>query len=180
MSEERKSWQNPEVILKDVGIEEGMTVADMGCGPGFFTLPIASVVGEKGLVHAVDSNPAALDMLRDRIRSDGMRKAIKIVRADVAKTDISASSVDMAFFANVLHDIEDKRTFLSEVRRILMPEGVAVVVDWRKVNTPFGPPSEMRLSEDTVRALLQRNGFEDSGISLKAGPYHYGLVFRRK
>jgi ubiquinone/menaquinone biosynthesis C-methylase UbiE len=54
MSEERKQWHNPETILKNVGVVNGMTMADLGSGPGFFTIPMAKATGEKGLVYAVD------------------------------------------------------------------------------------------------------------------------------
>ena len=48
-------WQDPEAILRSAGIGKGMTVADRGCGPGFFTLPLASMMGDSGRVFAVDS-----------------------------------------------------------------------------------------------------------------------------
>ena len=56
MSEERKQWHNPETILNKAGITKGMMIADLGSGPGFFTIPMAQMTGEKGLVYAVDSN----------------------------------------------------------------------------------------------------------------------------
>jgi len=48
MSEERKQWHNPETILKNIGVVKGMTMADLGSGPGFFTIPMAKATGEKG------------------------------------------------------------------------------------------------------------------------------------
>lgn len=175
MSEERKSWQDPEAILEDIGIEKGMTVADMGCGPGFFTLPIASAVGEEGLVYAVDSDPGALEMLRDRAMSDGTAKAIKAVRADVTETGIPARSVDVALFANVLHDIEDKGAFLAEVERICRPGAAVVDIDWKKAETGMGPPLEVRLAEAESRKILAANGLRVVK-SIHPGPHHYGLL----
>ena len=175
----RREWQDAKGILEDAGIREGLTVADLGCGSGFFTLPMASMVGEKGTVYAVDSSQEALERLNENIRSGGDRGTVRTVKADVSKTGIPPGSVDVAFFANVFHDIDDREGFLREVKRILRPTGYAVDIDWRRVETEFGPPFEMRLDQGSVEEFLADNGF---GIArtLEVGPYHYGLVAVQK
>jgi ubiquinone/menaquinone biosynthesis C-methylase UbiE len=70
MSEERKQWHNPETILKFAGATKGMTMADLGSGPGFFTTPMAQIAGEKGLVYAVDSNQNMLNSLNCQVGSE--------------------------------------------------------------------------------------------------------------
>lgn len=66
MSKERRERQNPEKIIKSVGVTRGMVVADLGCGPGFFTIPLALAVGKSGMVYAVDSDAGMLSYLRDK------------------------------------------------------------------------------------------------------------------
>jgi ubiquinone/menaquinone biosynthesis C-methylase UbiE len=176
MSEARREWQDPVAIGERIGIKKGMTVADLGCGPGFFTLPIASMVGEKGKVYSVDSSPAMIKHLRENVSRLGPEKhAVKVVMADVSKTGIPTRSVDVALFANILHDIEDKKAFLAEVARICSPGATVADIDWKKVPTEAGPPLEIRLSERESREILF-----DGGLSvvrkIEAGPYHYGLV----
>ncbi len=170
----RRKWQNPRVILRRIGIKRGMRVADLGCGPGFFTLPMASLVGEKGLVYAVDSDMDALKRLNG---SHASKARIRIVHADVSKTRIQNSSIDVAFFANVLHDIGSKAAFLREIRRICKPDAIAVDIDWKKASTELGPPRRVRLSEHETRRILSKNGFKVVR-RLDAGPNHYGLVCR--
>ena len=55
MSPGRLEWQNPDKIVRALGVKQGMKVADIGCGPGFFTIPLARAVGQRGAVYAVDS-----------------------------------------------------------------------------------------------------------------------------
>ncbi len=87
MSEERKKQHNPETILKEAGITKGMTIADMGSGPGFFTIPIAQMTEEKGIVYAVDSNQTMLIALKENIaKSEVNPNIIKIVNSDVCHT----------------------------------------------------------------------------------------------
>jgi tRNA A58 N-methylase Trm61 len=98
MFEERKQLHNPETILKRADTTKGMTMADLGSGPGFFTIPMAQVTGEKGLVYAVDSNQNMLDSLKENIAKSRVNpKVIKIVNSDVCHTRISKESVDFVF-----------------------------------------------------------------------------------
>lgn len=175
-SDERRKWQDPLKISRAIGVKAGMTVADLACGPGFFTLPLASLVGEKGLVYAVDASSTMLNHLQAAVEKFGLsRETIKAIHADVSSSEIPSGSVDVAIFANVLHDLDDKRAFLREVRRICKPGGTIVDVDWRKIRMEFGPPFEIRLTDAESKRILSENGI---GVarSIDAGPYHYGLV----
>jgi ubiquinone/menaquinone biosynthesis C-methylase UbiE len=176
MSEERRQQHNPETVLMEAGVTEGMTMADLGSGPGFFTIPLAQMTGEKGLVYAVDSNQAMLDGLKENLaKSEVNPNIIKMVNSDLCHTGIPNESVDLVFFANVLHEVGDKEAFFEEVRRISKPTAVIVIVDWKKVQTKHGPPFEMRLSEDEAKRVLAENGFCVIK-QVNVGPYHYELI----
>jgi ubiquinone/menaquinone biosynthesis C-methylase UbiE len=176
MSEERKQWHNPEAILKYAGATKGMTMADLGSGPGFFTLPMAQIAGEKGLVYAVDSNQNMLDSLKENIaKSKANPRIISIVNSDVCNTGIPKESVDLVLFANVLHEVDDRKAFFQEVRRISKPTAYVVDVDWKKIQTEHGPPLESRLSEEDAKQILSERGFTIVKQT-DAGPYHYELI----
>ena len=178
MSEERKQWHNPQTILNQ--ITKGMIIADLGCGPGFFTIPIAQITGEKGLVYAVDSNQTMLNALKENIaKSDVNPNTIKIVNSDVCHTGISGESVDFVLFANFLHEVEDKKAFFQEVKRISKPSTYIVDVDWKKTKSEYGPPLKDRLLEDEAKGVLEENGFcVIKQIDL--GPTHYELISKPK
>jgi ubiquinone/menaquinone biosynthesis C-methylase UbiE len=167
-------------IVEQLGLRGGETVADLGCGIGNFTIPIAERVGNKGIVYAIDSSGAALCELAKNAASGRSTAAeIKAKEADVSNTGIGAGTVDIALFANVLHDINDKRSFLEEVKRILKPGGVAVDIDWnRDAPREFGPPWEIRIGEHEAEKLLRQNGLEPAG-KIDAGEWHYGIVLKR-
>jgi ubiquinone/menaquinone biosynthesis C-methylase UbiE len=178
MSEERKQWHNPETILNEAGITRGMTIADLGSGPGFFTIPAAQMTGEKGLVYAVDSSQAMIDGLKENVaKSEVNSNIIKIINSDVCHTGIPKESVDLVFFANVLHEVGDKKAFFQEVRRISKTTTYIVVVDWKKVPTEHGPPLKDRLSEEEANRVLAENGF-CVFKQIDVGPYHYELIFK--
>jgi ubiquinone/menaquinone biosynthesis C-methylase UbiE len=176
MSEERKQQHNPQTILNEAGVKKGMIIADLGSGPGFFTIPMAQMTGEKGLVYAVDSNQTMLNGLKENIaKSEVNPNIIKIVNSDVCHTGISKESVDLVLFANVLHEVEDKKAFFQEVRRISKPTAYIVDVDWKKTQTDYGPPFKERFSEDEANRVLAKNGL--SVIKqIDVGPFHYELI----
>lgn len=178
ISNERRGYQNPLRISRAIGVRKGMTVVDMGCGPGFFTLPLARLVGPKGLVYAVESNPTMLRHLRDNIRRTGAdTKTIKIMRTDVSKTKIPTASADVVLLARILHDVEDKKAFLREVRRVCKPGGRVIDLDWKKIRMRHGPPYEITLSKLQSERIMTENGFRLTW-TFDPGPYHYGLILR--
>jgi FkbM family methyltransferase len=176
MSEERRRMQDPDVIVDQLGLRPGMIVADLGCGPGFFTIPVARRIGAAGRVYAVDSSPEMLKRLTANVREASLpENVVRFVHADVSHTSIPRRSVDLVFFADILHDIEDRVGFLTEVKRI-SKTGVSVVdIDWQKIETDFGPPFQIRLSEEESRRIMKTNGIRVSG-TIAAGRFHYGLV----
>ncbi len=153
-----------------------MRVADLGCGPGFFTIHISRIVGPDGVVYAVDRSDAALRMLRASLqkRRDAARR-IRMLRRDVSHTGIPTRSLDLAFFANVFHDIVERRAFIAELRRMLRPGGIAIDLDWKAVRTQAGPPLSIRLGSHDAAALLSRNGLDIKRI-VSLGRHHYAII----
>jgi ubiquinone/menaquinone biosynthesis C-methylase UbiE len=178
LAHERKEWQDPEKIISQLGVKKGMTVADLACGPGFFVVPLARVVGKDGRIFAVDRSEIMLGYLRSYMaRSKTDSRIVKIVEADVSKTSIPSSSCDIVLFANILHDIDDPKMFFEEVKRISKPNAIAADVDWKDVDNGFGPPLEIRMSETKAREIFQKNGLKLER-SIDAGPYHYGILIK--
>jgi ubiquinone/menaquinone biosynthesis C-methylase UbiE len=181
VADDRKEWQDPEKIFDQIGILKGMTVADLGCGPGYFAIPLARRLGSGGKVYAIDENQVMLRHLaqNENRATVGEKAEIVKIESDVCNTKLPDASIDLAIFANLLHDLPDKRSFLNEVKRILKPCGLIVDVDWHKMNTnDMGPPIDWRLSENESRKILRESELRIVH-ALNAGPYHYGFVVQR-
>jgi ubiquinone/menaquinone biosynthesis C-methylase UbiE len=141
---------------------------------------MARATGEKGLVYAVDSNVSMLNALKENIARLGVDfRIIEIINSDVSHTGIPKGSVDIVLFANVLHEVEDRKAFFQEVRRISKPTAYIVDVDWKKIKTEHGPPLKERLSEDEAKQVLLENGFSVIKQT-DAGPYHYELISKAR
>ncbi len=156
---DRLAWLPPAEVLAHLSLQPGYTVADIGAGTGYFTLPIASAVGSAGRVLAVDVSPEMLDRLRARLAEAGL-SSVDCVEAEASATTFPAGSCDVALLANVWHEFDDHAAVLDEVRRILRPLGRIALLDWRPdVERHHGPPLEHRIAPDVAAASLTRAGF---------------------
>lgn len=176
-SDERKSYLDARAILRAFGVGEGMRIADIGAGTGFFTLPASELVGSAGHVDAVDLSPEMLGDLQARLPRVGVRN-VTAVRSTEDRIPLADGSVDLAFLACVLHELDGPGTLL-ECRRIVRPGGRLAIVDWKKEDMAFGPPTEHRLAESEAKAFLADAGFAPTR-TFEAGPYHYGIEARSR
>jgi len=109
-------------------IHPGSTVADVGCGPGYFTISMADLVGTNGRVYAVDSDPKAIHVLQSKAEASGFQRVIDArVTSAAEMKQIPDASVDFVFANGVLCCMVDHKGALAEIKRILKGTGVAYV-----------------------------------------------------
>jgi len=114
---------NPYKLLNAAGLKPGQKVLEVGCGPGFFTIPAARIVGEKGRVYALDINPVAVEAVRRKIKERGL-KNVEVILADASKTGLPEESIDVAFLFGVIHALNDVDAVMQEMHRVLKARGV--------------------------------------------------------
>jgi ubiquinone/menaquinone biosynthesis C-methylase UbiE len=153
-----RKWHHPGISLESLGLREGMTFMDVGCGYGFFTIPAAQTVGETGKVYAVDIDAASIDQLK----RDAAEKGLKNIYTEVAEAEETVfcrECADIVFYNTVLHDFRDPAKVLLNANAMLKPGGKLVNIDWKKKPTAFGPPLQIRFSEEQAVDLLRQTGF---------------------
>lgn len=172
---DRHKSQDPELLWTRVGLRPGQTVVDVGAGTGFFAVPAGRRVGPDGQVFAVDLSGELVDLLRERRDREGLPQ-LKPVQSTLSSIPLDSSVADVVLLANVLHDIPPST--VSEAVRLLKPEGLLVNLDWKKTDTPGGPPPGIRLTPDEAARRLEKEGLE-TVERWEFGPWHYGIVLRR-
>jgi ubiquinone/menaquinone biosynthesis C-methylase UbiE len=114
-----------EQRLRASGLREGQVVLDYACGPGYYTVVAARLVGPTGQVTAVDVQPAAAGIVADRARRAGVDNVT--TRTSDRDTGLADASVDVALLYDAIAGIADRRGVLAELDRVLKPEGVLSV-----------------------------------------------------
>ncbi|GBC71328.1 Aklanonic acid methyltransferase DauC [Candidatus Calditenuaceae archaeon HR02] len=151
----RKLAQDPYKLLRVMGLREGHVLLDVGCGTGFLAFPAASIVGDKGLVYAVDISDKYLWKLRQRAAKLCVKNILP-VRARAEELDgVPDRSADRVVFMLSLHHIEDKGRALSQVRRKMKQDSLLMV---------YEPIASRMLGHGTepseIIPLLRQKGFE--------------------
>ena len=128
-------------LLRQVGIHGGQTVLDFGCGYGAYTIPVAEIIGEQGIVYALDKDRGALDELMRKAESAGLKNIVRMETSGELEIDLANESVDIVLLFNVFHSFyfpktEDRRRLLGEIHRIMKPTAVLSVTAWPNLIEP--------------------------------------------
>ena len=153
-------WDPPQMLGR-VGIHPGQRVLDLGCGPGFWTLPIAEVVGSQGKVWALDVSYELLDLLAKRKPP----AQVQLLLGELPTINLPNDSVDLVWGAFVIHEVEPLDKLIQEIRRVLVRQGKVAILDWRPdAESENGPPRSHRIASRKLINLLQITGFESARL----------------
>jgi ubiquinone/menaquinone biosynthesis C-methylase UbiE len=123
----RRWFQNPQKILGPY-VKEGMTVLDIGCGPGFFTLDMAQMVGENGRVIAADLQSGMLQKLKNKIRGSELEERISLHLCTDEKIGID-EEVDFILAFYMVHEAPHQDKFFNNIKSILKTSGQMLMVE---------------------------------------------------
>jgi cyclopropane fatty-acyl-phospholipid synthase-like methyltransferase len=172
---ERDAWQRPDEVLRHLALAHDARVADIGAATGYFSLRLARAVPD-GRVWALDIEPTMVRYLRERARREGVTNLFGVL----ATTDdaMVPEPVDVVLVVNTHHHIEHRVEYYRALQTSLRPGGRVVIVDFT-LDSPEGPPREMRLSPADVDAELTAAGYVRDGEPLML-PRQYVLTYRMR
>lgn len=172
----RRAWNDPDKVLQYLNLGQCTVMAEIGCGPGFFTLEAAKKMQPGGLAYGVDVSEEMLARLKERAQAEGLSNVQTVLAEEDDEYPLPTESADVILLANVYHEVDPASNFLGEIKRILKPASTCLVVDWKTEETPVGPPLEERVDQQDVTEEFYAAGFVLAG-TCDVGPYHYGLKF---
>lgn len=167
----RDEWQKPHDVIMALDLKPTDIVADIGAGTGYFARRFALHAGK---VYAVDTDEKLLAIVRTKAPAN----LVTIVGAP-DDPRLPEQSIDMIFFCDVLHHIENRPAYYAKLAKVLKPGGRIVVIDFYERPLPVGPPPSMKLSDQQIIAELQKAGFALKK-RLDTLPYQYFLFFERR
>ena len=163
---------NRDIVLKELNIRSGQTILDAGCGSGYMSKEFSKILNNTGKVYALDPDKAAIEMLKKETKGTNIEPII----GDITKeTKIEDSSVDLIYLSTVFHGFSEGEIdgFQKEVKRLLKPNAVLAIVEFKKVETPFGPPLEIRYSPEELKKTITLT----PKFFVEVGEYFYVMGF---
>jgi len=166
-------------ILDAFGFGQGTgDVAELGCGYGTFTLPLARRIA--GTVHTIDIEAEMIAIAQRRADDAGLAN-IKASLRDVLADGfgLPAGSCDAVLLFNILH-AEQPVALLRAAHDVVKPGGFVAVIHWRSdVTTPRGPALDIRPRPEQIIAWAAEAGLKLEGTALDLPPWHFGLKLQR-
>lgn len=155
---ERLARWNPTHLLQLAGLQTAQAALDLGCGPGFWTLPMAEIVGKNGQVIALDASP---EMLRS-LAAQSPPAHVSLMQGELPVISLPDASVDFIWAALVFHEVTPAALLAREARRVLRPGHRLAILEWRTdAASSMGPPRGHRLSPEQMRTCLLSAGFQE-------------------
>lgn len=163
----RRWLQNPEKMLKPY-IHEGMTVMDLGCGPGFFTMDIARLVGKSGKVIAVDLQEGMLQKVREKMHGTAFENRIILHQCKPDAIGLS-TQVDFVLAFYMIHEVPNRQALFAEIASLLKPNGQMLIVE---------PPLHVskKAFEDTLKTASEAGL---TPVSRPKIPLSYSVILQK-
>lgn len=173
----RQEMLDPQSVFALLPLRVYHHIADIGCGPGYFTVPLAKYAFD-GKVYAIDMQQAMLDRVKTRLEESRLHN-VELVLSKETKIPLDGDSVNGAIIVNTLHEATQPKTMLKEALRLIHRGGWAAIIDWRAEEMEEGPPLEERLARDHAVALAKEAGFQvGSCYDLNKWHYFIALTYR--
>jgi ubiquinone/menaquinone biosynthesis C-methylase UbiE len=172
-SHARLAELDPKHTLTKIGFEDGMTLCDIGAGTGVFTFAAADI--SRNNIYALDISDDMINLLTSRIEERAIDN-IHVAKVTSDELPVENNACNIAIMVTVLHEIDNKKQMLSEIKRILKPAGKLMIIEFHKIETPIGPPVDRRLSEQEVEEICSGEAFRLIN-SFSLGNNLYAKVF---
>ncbi len=167
---ERDKADEPQQLVRLMGIKPGMTVADIGAGSGYYVVRLSPIVGTNGRVIAEDLVPEYLENLRRRVR-DLRLQNVDIVRGEVHDPMLPPRSLDLAILVHMYHEIAQPYALLYNLVPALKPGARIGIVD------AFAPTAQHGTPPDLLRCELQAVGYREISLDRLSGSDAYLAIF---
>lgn len=166
-----------EIVAK-LRLKPGDTVADIGAGSGLFEVPLAKAVSPGGKVYAVDIDEGFFPQIK-RKADEAHVTNVQTVLGKYTDPNLPAKNVDLVFFHDVLHHIQDRAGYLKSVAGYLKPSGRVVVVDYEQGQGPHKATPDLEVGREQLGAWAKDAGLKQVE-DVKMFPDRYFLVYSKK
>jgi ubiquinone/menaquinone biosynthesis C-methylase UbiE len=175
---ERAETLDPFRVMSHCPVNPRDTVADIGCGPGYFTLPLAKYL-IYGKVFALDASDEMIQACQERVNQARVGN-VEVVKCEEYEFPVEAGVADGLFISVTLHHPEDRVRFLTAAKEMLKPGGWCFIVEWQKKETESGPPQQVRITTEELRQIAKDSGFKfQSSLNLNSDYFVATLINRR-
>jgi ubiquinone/menaquinone biosynthesis C-methylase UbiE len=155
----RLEYLNPGLIWETLGLSGPHVLVDIGAGTGLFAALFAKKMAG-GRVYACDISDVMIAWMKENLLP-GTGDAVIPVKMEESSVPLPEGIADLVYMINLHHELEEPEKVMSEAHRVLKKGGILAIIDWKKEETPEGPPLSIRVSEENIRRQVAAGGFSN-------------------
>jgi ubiquinone/menaquinone biosynthesis C-methylase UbiE len=157
--DEREREERCSLMLANLDLKPGMTVCDMGCGNGFYTLKLAKMTGGEGWVYGVDIQPQMLELLNERAIEQGVANVTPVL-GTLIDPRLPKGKIDLILLVDVYHEFSHPEQMLRAMRDSLSPEGRVVLLEYRGEDPKVPIKPLHKMTKEQIMQEFPANGFK--------------------
>ena len=145
----------PDRVIKILKIRPGQNIADIGAGGGYYCFRFAAITGDNGRVCAVDINPGYLSYIS--------KMALKKSLENISVQDVlhaPQNSIDLVFFRNSLHHIDNRLEYFKKIRTMLKDNGCVTVIDYKEGKHRHWLSKENLIKDMTIAGYILKDDYD--------------------
>ncbi len=172
---DRKSWQNPQLVIEKLGDISGKTIADIGAGTGYFTFRLAPFAQK---VIAIDIDSRFLSYIEDK-RDESPEEIYEKIEIRLSQPEdplLNDSETDIVLIVNTFHFINNRIDYLKKIKQGIRNGGKLVIVDFKEGSMPVGPSEDTKIPPSTAVDEVMKAGFGDVSVDLTSLQYQYIVI----
>jgi predicted methyltransferase len=168
--DERDAAKEVQQVARLLGIEPGMTVADIGAGSGYYVMRLAPMLGPEGRLIAEDITPAYLRSLEGTVRRAGLDN-VTVLRGEASDAKLPGRSVDRAILIHMYHEVAQPFALMHRLAQALKPGAQVGIVDAMRPTEEHGTPPAL------LRCELEAVGYREKAFHKLHGSEAYLAIF---
>ncbi len=157
--ESRQREEDCKQLLKELHVQPGQVICDMGCGNGFYTLKLAELTGKRGKVHAVDIQKEMLDKLKRRASQAGVKNIVP-VQGGTTDPGLPENVFDIVLMVDVYHEFSHPKEMLQAIRASLKPNGRIALAEFRREDPKVPIKLLHKMSKKQILKEYRANGLK--------------------
>ena len=171
----RDAWQRPNAVLDALKLRDGMRVADIGAGTGYFAVRLARALPH-GTVYGIDIEPDMVRYLHERAQREGLSN----LESQLGLPDDPQleDRIDLVLVVDTYHHMADRSAYFAHVSNQLAPGARIAIVDFKMGELPVGPPDSMKLPAEQIIQEMQAAGYALVQDDRELLPHQVLLVFQ--
>lgn len=173
----RENEERCSVMLGQLNLKTGMTVCDMGCGNGFYSLKMAKMVGPQGTILGVDVQPEMLQFLRTRMEKEGVDNITPIL-GSFHNPRLPRNTVDVILMVDVYHELSHPEIMLRSMRNSLKPNGQIILLEYREEDDRVPIKLLHKMNKVQILKEYEANGFRIASQFDKL-PWQHMMFFEK-